>query len=170
MGLSAPTFILKEIPVKRVQGMVAVSVLLLLCASCAHRSARFDPQPDRARKLVIVETTKGRVAGFEAENGLHVFLGIPYAEPPVGRLRFAPPQPAANWAHVRPAYRFSPTCPQMEDAYEPASLLYQHEDCLSLNIWAPATRSSCPSCSAPSILRRALRSSDPTRPWGFQTP
>jgi len=123
--------------VKRVLGMAAVCVPLLLCVSCPHRTAPFDPQPDRARKLVVADTSSGKVAGYEAPGGLKVFLGIPYAEPPVGPLRFAPPQPAASWAHVRPAYRFGPTCPQMKDEYEPASLLHQDEDCLSLNIWTP---------------------------------
>ncbi len=122
---------------KRLRRGVAVFSVLVLLVSCARTTAPFDPQPDRARKLVVVETTTGRVAGFEAESGLHVFLGIPYAEPPVGNLRFAPPRPVERWTHVRPAYRFGPTCPQMEDEYEPASLLHQDEDCLSVNIWTP---------------------------------
>lgn len=122
---------------KRLQRIVVISAWLVVCVACAGGRAPFDPQPDRTRKLVVVDTTKGPVAGFEAGDGLSAFLGIPYAEPPVGDLRFAPPRPVASWTHVRPAYRFGPTCPQIEDEYEPASLLYQDEDCLSLNIWTP---------------------------------
>jgi len=122
---------------KHIRPMVIMAVLLALLTSCAHKAVPFNPQPDRARRFVVVQTTHGQVAGFQAENGLDVFLGIPYAEPPVGRLRFAPPQPVAKWGYVRPAYRFGPTCPQSLDEFEPSSLLYQDEDCLSLNIWTP---------------------------------
>ncbi|CAG0968442.1 acetylcholinesterase [Myxococcaceae bacterium] len=121
----------------RARQIVAVLVGVLHCIGCERESAPYDPRPDRALELVIADTTSGPVAGFETEGDLDVFLGIPYAEPPVGDLRFAPPRPVTHWAHVRPAFRFGPTCPQMEDEFEPASLLHQDEDCLSLNIWTP---------------------------------
>ena len=113
---------------------VSTAVTLL---SCAHLPAPENPQPDRARRLVVASTTEGEVAGFQTERGMNAFLGIPYAEPPVGNLRFAPPKPVTDWTHVRPAYRFGPTCPQGRDEFEPASLLHQDEDCLSLNVWTP---------------------------------
>ncbi len=118
--------------------LVALAALsLVLLGLREERAAPFDPQPDRARRLVVVPTTHGPVAGFHAENGLDVFLGIPFARPPVGDLRFAPPAPMAPWTYARPAFRFGPTCPQVLDEFEPASLLFQDEDCLSLNIWTP---------------------------------
>ncbi|MBF0117679.1 MAG: carboxylesterase/lipase family protein [Desulfobacterales bacterium] len=117
--------------------LAALAFLSVQLTSCSEKAPPFNPQPERSQKFVVVQTTHGQVAGFEAENGLNVFLGIPYAEPPVGRLRFTPPQPIAKWRYVRPAYRFGPTCPQGLDEFEPASLLYQDEDCLSLNIWTP---------------------------------
>lgn len=123
----------------RTQKLTALMFLPLLLVACDKQEAPFNPQPDRARKYTVVETTQGRVAGYMDGNGLEVFLGIPYAEPPVGPLRFAPPKPAMPWTYVRSAYRFGPTCPQVKDEYEPSSLLYQDEDCLTLNIWTPGT-------------------------------
>jgi para-nitrobenzyl esterase len=114
-----------------------IILIPLLLIACVKQQTQFNPQPDRARQLAVVDTTHGRVAGYVDSSGLNVFLGIPYAEPPAGRLRFAPPQPVSSWPYVRPAYRFGPTCPQVKDEYEPSSLLFQDEDCLSLNIWTP---------------------------------
>ncbi|MBC7639826.1 MAG: carboxylesterase family protein, partial [Rhodoferax sp.] len=58
----------------------------------------------------VVMTPAGRVEG-EVRNGVVRFLGIPYAAPPVGALRFAAPQPPAPWDGVRPATAFGPTPP-----------------------------------------------------------
>jgi para-nitrobenzyl esterase len=49
-----------------------------------------------------VHTTAGMVQGF-VRDGVHVFLGVPYAAPPVGELRFRPPAPAMAWDGARPA-------------------------------------------------------------------
>ena len=63
-----------------------------------------------------VETAGGRIEGARVAapdgTGLQRFLGIPYAAPPVGARRFAPPAPAAPWSGVRPATRFGPAAPQ----------------------------------------------------------
>ncbi|WP_036922446.1 carboxylesterase/lipase family protein [Propionicicella superfundia] len=56
----------------------------------------------------IVSTPSGRVSGVQ-RAGHAAFLGIPFAEPPVGALRFAPPAPARPWDGVRPATAFGPT-------------------------------------------------------------
>ena len=55
--------------------------------------------------MTIVATPSGKVRGT-VEDGVHVFRGIPYAEPPVGRLRFRPPRPRAPWDGARDATRF----------------------------------------------------------------
>jgi len=127
----------QRVPMKNITAVAGMVIVLVLLLSCGHRDVPFNPQPERGRKLVVVTTTNGPIAGFKTENGLDVFLGIPYAEPPVGRLRFASPRPVSSWTYVRPAWHFGPTCPQIQDEFEPASLLYQDEDCLSLNIWSP---------------------------------
>jgi len=69
------------------------------------------------------------------------FRGVPYAEPPLGPLRFAAPRPAAAWSGVRDATRFGPAAPQRPDALVRRLGLFgdepQAEDCLTLNVWTP---------------------------------
>jgi para-nitrobenzyl esterase len=89
---------------------------------------------------LVVRTRSGELRGAY-ENGVAVFRGVPYASPPVGELRFSPPQPARSWQGVRDATKDGPIPPQgrsrlahvMGDFERP-----QSEDCLTLNIWTPA--------------------------------
>ncbi|MDQ0492850.1 carboxylesterase/lipase family protein [Paenibacillus brasilensis] len=92
---------------------------------------------------IIVHTRLGQLRG-ESGNGYHVWKGIPYAQPPVGALRFHAPQPLKAWKDVRAATRFGPICPQpLPSADSMAGNLVeppeQSEDCLYLNVWAPAS-------------------------------
>ena len=90
--------------------------------------------------MTIVETTTGAVEG-RLKDGIFDFRGIPYAAPPVGELRFRPPQPAEPWTGVRDATRFGPTAPQNIGAMERmfgAPPQPMDEDCLTLNVWTPA--------------------------------
>lgn len=84
---------------------------------------------------VTVETGAGTLRGRSAGEG-GVFLGIPYAAPPVGPLRWRPPQPAPAWLGVRDALAFGPDFPQAANPRFRAAR--QDEDCLYLNIWTPA--------------------------------
>src|SRR5580704_10464689 len=88
----------------------------------------------------VVRTKAGALRGA-VENGVTVFRAVPYAAPPIGALRFAPPRPVAAWQGVRDATKNGPIAPQgrsrlahvMGDFERP-----QAEDCLTLNIWTPA--------------------------------
>jgi len=81
---------------------------------------------------------EGRLAG-----GVVRFLGVPYAAPPVGALRWRPPQPVTPWGGVRSALAFGFDAPQTEDPGDQlAGVQPQSEDCLTLNVWAPAARSA----------------------------
>jgi para-nitrobenzyl esterase len=88
----------------------------------------------------IVAIDAGPIRGKESADGkMRIFLGIPYAAPPVGPLRWKPPQPAAPWKEVRDATSFGHRCMQ---AHVYDDMIFRDsgmsEDCLNLNIWAPA--------------------------------
>ena len=93
-----------------------------------------------ATDRLVVKTDKGMVRGaMAADGGARAFKGIPFAAPPVGELRWKPPQPAASWKGVRDATRFSVHCLQSGGAEfhvfrDPGA----SEDCLTLDVWAPA--------------------------------
>lgn len=76
------------------------------------------------------------------KDGVMSFKGIPYAAPPVGNLRWRPPQPVAAWRGVRSATGYGHDCMQLPDPSEAAPLgtTKPSEDCLVLNVWAPALR------------------------------
>ena len=87
------------------------------------------------RPEVKVET--GLLRGA-TEYNMNVFKGIPYAAPPVGNLRWRPPQPAVSWSGTRDASKFGNSCPQPNLKNENKGLgLPGNEDCLKLNVFAP---------------------------------
>lgn len=83
----------------------------------------------------VVKLHSGPIRGV-VEDGVRAYLGIPYAAPPVGELRWKPPQEVASWEDVRSCAAFGPSCPQPD---EKLGTTYS-EDCLSLNVWAPAAK------------------------------
>lgn len=90
--------------------------------------------------MTIVQTKYGKVEGLE-KDGVQIWRGVPFAKPPVGELRFMPPQPPEAWEGVRDATKFAPFAPQLAGGMDrilgrgaPPS----DEDCLYLNIWSPA--------------------------------
>jgi len=94
----------------------------------------------------IVDAPAGRLSGT-ADGAMHIFKGIPYAVPPTGSLRWKPPQPLPRWTGVRPAKDFGPACVQPAGALSSiysAAPAPMSEDCLSLNIWAPAGAHNAP--------------------------
>ena len=99
----------------------------------------------------VVRTTSGDVCGSllnlppgpSTPDGAEVmaYRGIPYAEPPVGALRFMPPVPKSSTAALIDATAFGPVCPQTGSVpafFTPANGI--DEDCLTLNVWKPARR------------------------------
>ncbi len=94
----------------------------------------------------VVRAPAGAVRGTVID-GQNVFKGIPYALPPVGAQRWKAPAPVPAWSEVRDATRFGPACQQ--PSAPPGSIYAEtypamSEDCLSLNIWAPAKAESAP--------------------------
>jgi para-nitrobenzyl esterase len=124
--------------------------LVLLLGACS--SAPTAPPMQR-------ETRAGPVLGSDdaARNGTWSWKGVPYAQPPVGALRWRAPQDTPRWATPRDATAFAPACVQTGRLYGPglnnryddtigATLgkTVGAEDCLYLNIWTPASRPAAP--------------------------
>ncbi len=87
-----------------------------------------------------VRIAGGRIAGAILPDSVRIFRGIPFAAPPLGDLRWKPPQPARPWDGVRDATRFGPQCMQLPVF---GDMVFRSdgmsEDCLYLNVWAPPT-------------------------------
>ena len=111
---------------------VAAAVLAASAGGAVASSASGSTDP-------IVRIDGGLVRGADAA-GVNSFLGLPYAAPPTGNLRWRPPQPAAGWSGVRDATTFGPSCPQAASPFAPPGQF--SEDCLYLNVYTPAARSS----------------------------
>ena len=110
------------------------SLMLLLCL------------PAGANAPPMVSAPAGKLQGVASGN-VHVFKGIPYATPPVGALRWKPPLPAQKWKGVRAATEFGAACIQPKgkpDSIYFWSLPSTSEDCLFLNVWAPADARKAP--------------------------
>ncbi|UXA18927.1 carboxylesterase/lipase family protein [Mycobacterium sp. SMC-4] len=107
-------------------------VILLLALACAGPSGPAPAPGDRS----VVQTSAGALRGVDAP-GHRFFGGIAYAAPPVGPLRLRPPQPAPGWDGVRDAGRPGPRCLQAPGP-DPEFGRHSDEDCLFLNVWAPA--------------------------------
>ncbi|MCY4531924.1 MAG: DUF3604 domain-containing protein [Gammaproteobacteria bacterium] len=119
-------------------------VLLALMASCTDMPMTTESSQEVGLEMAVFG---GLVRGIVDENGVKQYHGIPYAAPPVGDLRWAPPAPVTPWTGVRDASEPGPICIQHEKAgvafYDPPAdrvLPEQSEDCLTLNVWTMVTR------------------------------
>jgi para-nitrobenzyl esterase len=83
-----------------------------------------------------VSTSAGRVRG-RVEHGNAVFRGIPFAQPPLGELRFQAPQPVTSWDGVRDAGEFGPPCPQASFPGDPVPPPDTTGEWLTVNVWTP---------------------------------
>ncbi|XP_074898323.1 neuroligin-2 isoform X5 [Buteo buteo] len=126
-------------------------------AGAAGAAGAGDPPPDP--RFPVVPTQYGRLRGARRDlsnellGPVQAFLGVPYAAPPLGPRRWAPPEAPAAWGGVRDATAFAPACPQnlrggppplmlplwLSDNLEAAGayVAAQSEDCLYLNLYVP---------------------------------
>ena len=109
--------------------LVALSALSLLCCT----SAQAD----------VVEVDGGSVEG-EAWNGSVLFRGIPFAAPPVGELRWKPPQPVPAWTGTRQSLEQPASCLQNDYGWNHGDFVIGNEDCLTLDVRTPAMRGKLP--------------------------
>jgi len=88
----------------------------------------------------VVRIDAGKLQGVTSQ-GVTSFKGIPYAAPPVGDLRWRPPQPVTRWPGVRQAAEYGADCMQLPFPGDAAPLgVKPAEDCLYVNVWVPAAR------------------------------
>jgi len=115
------------------------ALLVALCLACAAATASAQGSTET---LPQVRIHTGALQGVtDASSGVVAYKGIPYAQPPVGDLRWRAPAPAIGWDGVRDAREFGHAC--LQPPPQPASLYYgsmasSSEDCLTLNVWAPS--------------------------------
>jgi para-nitrobenzyl esterase len=97
---------------------------------------------------MIVTTRLGDVSGTQREDGIHAFLGIPFAAPPVGPLRFEPPRPPTAWEGVRDATEYGPTAPHLLSTGALSAIIPDvvrpGDDYLNLNVWTADVTGSAP--------------------------
>lgn len=115
------TFQLSQCRGPMLRRLLTLSFLLSACATVRPAAA-----PLR------IDTTDGPIRGRQTD-GVRAFLGLPFAAPPLGPLRWKPPAPPTPWTVERDVTRFGPACPQLDSGF-PREL---SEDCLTLNIWVP---------------------------------
>jgi para-nitrobenzyl esterase len=122
----------------------AIAMVAFALAACSAEQPSLpeeEPQTVSTDDSLTIRTLNGSLAGdwASAEHDVQVFRGIPYAKPPVGPLRWRPPEAPANWTGVRDAKTFGLPCWQ---AHSQNAFVWtrgefeRSEDCLYLNVWA----------------------------------
>jgi hypothetical protein len=123
----------------RLAGGLAAAAVLIATAACTTATpgssqSQSQSQSQRPSQEPVVTTADGAVRG-KTVAATREFLGIPYAAPPVGALRWQPPQPPKPWSGIRAATSYAPHCPQPAGAFGRPST---SEDCLYPNVFTPA--------------------------------
>ncbi len=126
---------------------IAMPLLLMACSDIDTGSVQSEPLAAITPEHQPIETSSGVLSGVPLDGGITVYRGVPFAQPPVGDLRWRAPQPV-SWDGVLEADAFAPAClqPLNEDGspngggyFGPVS-----EDCLYMNIWAPENAENAP--------------------------
>jgi para-nitrobenzyl esterase len=123
------------VPALSLAGILAVGALLLLTFDPSSGSAAPAAGTSACAAGTTVQTADGPVCGIASTTavGINEWLGIPYAAPPVGALRWQPPQAPTPWTTTLQATQFGSECTQGTAASPAGS-----ENCLYVNVWAPA--------------------------------
>jgi para-nitrobenzyl esterase len=116
--------------------LFAVSAVSVAATTLGANAGGAVASPTSGGANPIVRIDDGLIRGADVA-GVNSFLGLPYAAPPTGNLRWRAPQPAAAWTGVRDATQFGPSCPQATtgNPYLPPGPI--SEDCLYLNVYTP---------------------------------
>ncbi len=118
---------------------VLSAALLVIPLLCSAQGVTPQPSP-RAR----VTLAQGALEGIEPSPGIFAYFGIPFAQPPVGDLRWKPPQPPRAWQGTRIADHHGAPCPQLDEGWNHWDSQHWSEDCLHLDVWTPAGAHNLP--------------------------
>ncbi|MCY3560808.1 MAG: carboxylesterase family protein, partial [bacterium] len=138
--------------------LIVVAIAVIVGANWYISSLPAPPTPNEADGATLRSTESGVVVGFIDASGARAWLGIPFARPPVGALRWQAPQPPVPAEGTIEALAFGAMCPQLpsllsdasqspqsaEEAAAVAAAVAGSEDCLMLNIWSPPNASGLP--------------------------
>jgi len=124
----------------RQSGAACAALLLGIAGTADAQQGKSQDNKHSGDRTPVVHTQYGPVRGFVSE-GVSIYLGIPFAAPPVGDLRWRPPVRPASWHKPRDATAYGNTCVQTNTLGVFAAPS-NHEDCLYLNVFAPGSRKS----------------------------
>jgi para-nitrobenzyl esterase len=114
---------------------------IALCTGALVLLACEGPPPPAADESSRRELATGEVVGLATANGSHAWLGLPYAQPPLGELRWRAPQPPQAWSGTHEALLAGASCVQLANELEATDAKpgtpVGSEDCLYLNVYAP---------------------------------
>lgn len=119
--------------------MKSLIVMVGMSVMAMSSFVRATEAPNSIAPMTRIDS--GTLVGSE-KDGVRTFFGIPYAAPPIGNGRWRAPQPVASWKAPRNAQQFGSACMQSSTIGGmplPAEFADMSEDCLFLNVWAPAT-------------------------------
>jgi len=121
--------------------IIVVIAAVVLLAMCRGGPSKVVVPPSAAAETKLT-VAQGELIGFTAENGVHVWRGVPFAEDTSGKNRWRAPRPAPNWSGTREALEFAPVCPQIATPFTPIEgftnwTLEGSEDCLMMDIYTP---------------------------------
>ncbi len=130
---------------KLVVPFLILALIVPVMAACGGATTptptlTLTPTPTLLADPIRIDTglVSGTVVG-DVGKEVHIYKGIPFAAPPVGDLRWKPPQPVTPWTGTRQCTEFAPIAPQPESDYFSGE---QNEDCLSLNVYTPAKKTT----------------------------
>ena len=125
-------------------------VLVFAALWCTSAPPKPDAATIEAPGPTVIATDKGSVEGAKLDAS-RAFLGIPYAAPPVGSMRWKPPADAQPWTGTKSAMAYGHECPQLDlTSGKPVADLV--EDCLFLNVWTPLASPAKPALPSPATV------------------
>ncbi|MDD5666091.1 MAG: carboxylesterase family protein [Actinomycetota bacterium] len=123
---------------RRATTSITITILCMLAAMVLLGAGCGGTTTAAETTMEVPQLQSGPISGL-LEDGIWVYLGIPYAAPPVDELRWREPQPVEPWEDVLACEEFGPACPQSDDDWTGMmDIGDMDEDCLYLNVWTPA--------------------------------